>query len=75
MKKASGGENSEVPADALGRLCVAFPLQFLGCIRLAVLPLGGSAECASALEISSGLRGPSPQAFTSSGGLGLLPGA
>ena len=31
--------------------------------------------CASALESSSGLRGPSPQAFTPSGGLGLLPGA
>ena len=25
--------NTEVPADALGRLCVAFPLQLLGCIR------------------------------------------
>ena len=36
MKKALGGENSEVSADALGRLCVAFPLQFLGCIRSTV---------------------------------------
>ena len=33
MKMASAAKNSEVPADALGRLCVAFPLQFLGCIR------------------------------------------
>ena len=29
--------------------------------------LGGSAGCASALEISSGLRGPSPQAFPKKG--------
>ena len=36
--------------------------------RLAVLSLGGSAGCASALENSSGLRGPTPQAFTPFGG-------
>ena len=47
----------------------------LGRIRQAVSPLGGSAGCASALESSSGFRGPSPQAFTPFGGLGLLPGA
>ena len=49
-------------------VCVAFPLQLLGRIRWAVLPLGGSAGCASALESSSGLKGPSPQAFTTFGG-------
>ena len=43
------------------------PLQLLGRIRPAVF--------ASALEISSGLRKPSPQTFTSFGGWGLLPEA
>ena len=32
MKKDSAAKNSEVPTDALGRLCVAFLFQFLGCI-------------------------------------------
>ena len=50
-----------------------FPLQLLGCIRWAVVPLGGSAECASAIESSSSRRGPSLQAFTPFGG--LLPGS
>ena len=37
-----------------------------------VLSLDGSARCASALEISSGLRGPSPQANTPFGGVGFI---
>ena len=45
----------------LSRCWVAFGRPFL--------PLGGSAGCASALESSSGLRGPSPQAFTPFGGV------
>ena len=51
---------------------MAFHLHLLGYIPSAVLPLGGSAGYASALEISSDLRGPSPQAFTSFGGVGFI---
>ena len=55
----------EVPADFS-------PLQLLGCIRWAVLSLDGSAGCASALESSSGLRWPSPQAYSPFGGVGFI---
>ena len=56
------------------RAFVTFPLQSLGRIQKAVILLGGSAGCASELENSSSLRGPSPQAFTHFGVGGSLPG-
>ena len=55
-EKGFGGEKIQ-RSPLFFRVCVTFPFQLLGRIRKAVLPLGGSAGCASALESSSGLRG------------------
>ena len=74
MNKTSAAKNSEVLGCSF-RAFVIFLLQLLGRIRQAVMSLGGSAGCASALESSSGHRGPSPRLYPLKGVYCLVPEA
>ena len=62
IKKSSAAKDLEVSRRSFG-VFTTLPFQLLGLIRLAVLPLDGFAGYASALEISSGLRGHPPSFY------------
>ena len=66
--------NNRGPRGRSSAFVCGLSSRVVGLHSVAVLPLGGSAGCAAALEISSGRRGPSPQAFTPFGeGYCLVP--